>query len=140
MPVSLTRAVGFRALHRLYRADWSEARNREAFGPLSEPPGHPHDYVCAVTVRGPLDRAMGMVMDLVQLDRILREEIVVPFDGKNLNLDVPDFASGRTLPTCEALAALVYPRVAGRLPDGVTLERVRVMEDPTLYADCTGVP
>jgi len=68
--VSLTRTVGFRALHRLYRTDWSEARNREAFGPLSDPPGHPHDYQCAVTVRGPLDPTMGMVMDLAELDRV----------------------------------------------------------------------
>ena len=42
--------------------------------------------------------------------------------------------------TCEAIAAYVYPRVAARLPGGVLLERVRIMEDPTLYADCTGIP
>ncbi|MBA3555209.1 MAG: 6-carboxytetrahydropterin synthase [Gemmatimonadales bacterium] len=140
MPTSLTRTVAFRALHRLYRPDWTEARNREVFGPLSDPPGHAHDYSCAVTVKGPVDETMGMVMDLGELDRVLREEIVAPFDGKHLNLDVPAFAYGRTLPTCEALAAHVYPRVAARLPAGVALERVRVMEDPTLYADCTGLP
>jgi 6-pyruvoyltetrahydropterin/6-carboxytetrahydropterin synthase len=138
MPVALTRTVGFRAVHRLFRLDWSPERNREAFGPLSEPPGHPHDYRCAVTVAGPLEPAMGMVMDLVELDRILEEEIVSPFDGRNLNQDVAEFASGATLPTCEALAALVYRRVAARLPAGVVLARVRVAEDPTLHADCTG--
>jgi 6-pyruvoyltetrahydropterin/6-carboxytetrahydropterin synthase len=140
MPVSLTRTVGFRAQHRLYRPDWTEIRNREVFGPLSEPPGHPHDYTCAVTVRGPVDEATGMVMDLGELDRILRDEVVAPLDGKHLNHDVPAFAAGWPLPTCEAIAAHVYPRVAARLPSGVALERVRVMEDPTLYADCTGLP
>jgi 6-pyruvoyltetrahydropterin/6-carboxytetrahydropterin synthase len=139
MAIELTRTVGFRAVHRLYRADWSPERNREAFGPLSDPPGHPHDYSCAVTVTGPLDRVMGMVMDLVELDRILREEIVTPFEGRNLNQDVAEFASG-TLPTCESLALLVYRRVAPRLPAGVTLARVRVAEDATLHADCTGLP
>ena len=74
MAIELTRTVGFRAVHRLYRADWSPERNRDTFGPLSDPPGHPHDYTCAVTVTGPLDRAMGMVMDLMELDRILRPE------------------------------------------------------------------
>jgi len=138
--ISLTRAVGFRALHRLYRPDWSEARNQEVFGPLSQPPGHPHDYTCAVTVRGPVDSGMAMVMDLGELDRILRDEVLARFDGKHLNLDVPEFAEGRMLPTCEAIAAQVYARVAARLPAGVALERVRVMEDPTLYADCTGLP
>ena len=139
MAIELTRTVGFRAVHRLYRADWSPERNREAFGPLSDPPGHPHDYTCAVTVTGTLDRVMGMVMDLVELDRILRDEIVTPFEGRNLNQDVAEFASG-TLPTCESLASLVYRRVAPRLPAGVTLTRVRVAEDATLHADCTGLP
>ena len=81
-----------------------------------------------------------MVMDLGHLDRILQEEVIAPFDGKHLNLDVPAFAYGRTLPTCEAIAGHVFPRVAARLPPGVTLERVRIMEDPTLYGDCTGIP
>jgi 6-pyruvoyltetrahydropterin/6-carboxytetrahydropterin synthase len=137
MPVALTRTVGFRAVHRLYRADWTAERNRETFGPLSEPPGHPHDYRCAVTVTGPLDPAMGMGIDLVELDRVVQEEIVAPFDGCNLNQDVADFASGATLPTCEALAVLIYRRVAPRLPAGVSLARVRVAEDATLHADCT---
>jgi 6-pyruvoyltetrahydropterin/6-carboxytetrahydropterin synthase len=140
VPISLTRTVGFRASHRLFRPDWSEVRNRETFGPVSDPPGHAHDYLCAVTVRGPVDRAMGMVMDLGELDRILRDEVIGPLDGKHLNLDVPAFGPGGTLPTCEAIAAHLYARIAARLPTGVALERVRIQEDPTLYADCTGLP
>ena len=138
MAIALTRTVGFRALHRFHRPEWSEERNREAFGPLGDPPGHSHDYRCSVTVSGPIDPAMGMVMDLVELDRILQEEVVTPFDGRHLDLDVPEFAYGRILPTCEAIAAWVYRRVAGRLPAGVSLARVRIAEDPTLHADCTG--
>src|SRR6266545_4839159 len=52
MATSLTRVVGFHAVHRFFRPDWTEVQNREAFGPLSDPPGHAHDYHCAVTVRG----------------------------------------------------------------------------------------
>lgn len=138
MPVSLTRTVGFRAVHRLYRPDWSAARNREVFGPLSDPPGHPHDYRCAVTVSGAAD-SMGMVIDLGRLDRILQEEVVGRLDGKNLNDDLPEFGAGGLLPTCEAIAMDLYRRLAPRLPREVILERVRVMEDDTLSADCTGL-
>jgi len=140
MAASLSRAIGFHALLRFFRPDWSEARNREAFGPLSDAPGHAHDYRCVVTVRGPLEASRGMVMDLGLLDRILGEQVVARFDGRHINLDVPEFAYGRTLPTCEAIAAYVFPRIAAQLPAGVTLERVRVLEDPTLYGDCTGAP
>ena len=140
MSTSLTRVVGFHAVHRLFRADWTEVQNREAFGPLSDPPGHAHDYHCAVTVRGPIQDSLGMVLDLTLLDRLLLDEVVGAFEGKHLNLDVPAFAYGRMLPTCEAIAAYVYPRISARLPAGVELERVRIMEDSTLYADCTGLP
>jgi 6-pyruvoyltetrahydropterin/6-carboxytetrahydropterin synthase len=137
MPVTLTRTVGFRAVHRLYRPDWTEARNREAFGALSDPPGHPHDYRCAVTVAGPVDRRMGMVIDLADLDRILQEEVIARLDGKHLNQEVPGLEE--VVPTCESVARHLFGRLAPRLPRGVTLEKVRIMEDPTLYADCTGL-
>lgn len=140
MPVSLTRTVGFHALHRLHRADWSEAQNRAAFGPLGDAAGHGHDYRCVVTVTGPVDPRMGMVMDLVRLDEILRDEVVTPLDGKYLNRDVPAFGPDRPMPTCESIASHLFERIAARLPAGVALERVRVIEDPTLYADCTGAP
>ena len=121
-------------------ADWSEARNREAFGPLSEPPGHAHDYRCVVTVAGPIAASRGMVMDLVELDRVLHDEVVLPFDGRHLNLDVPEFAYGRTLPTCEAIAAYVFTRVAARLPAGVMLERVRIRRTPPSMATAPAAP
>ncbi|HXE56671.1 MAG TPA: 6-carboxytetrahydropterin synthase [Gemmatimonadales bacterium] len=136
MSVSLTRTVRFTARHRLWRSDWPPERNRAAFRAVADP--HEHEYECAVTVAGPLDGRMGMIMDLGELDRILAEEVVAPLDGKSLNDDLPIFAGGAILPTCEALAAWLYGRIAPRLPGGVRLERVRVREDPTLHADCTG--
>ena len=138
MAASLTRTVAFHALHRFYRPDWTDSRNREVFGPLAEPPGHGHDYQCAVTVGGPMSES-GMIVDLSLLDHVLSEEVLRPFAGKHLNLDVAAFAYGRILPTCEAIAAYVFPRIAARLPAGVVLERVRIVEDPSLYADCTGI-
>ena len=135
MSLTLTRTVTFHARHRLYRPEWSADENRRAFGPLSEEPPHGHDYRCAVTVSGS-DGPSDLLVDLAQLDAILQAEIVGPHDGRYLNREVPAFA--RTLPTCEAMAAHFYARLAARLPGGVRLERVRVAEDPTLYADCTG--
>ena len=109
-PASLSRVVGFRALHRFFRPDWSEARNREAFGPLSDAPGHAHDYRCVVTVRRP-DRGLtwdgdgpGRARPGPAARRWWRGST-----DEHLNLDVPEFAYGRTLPTCEAIAAYVFP-------------------------------
>lgn len=137
MPTSLTRVTGFRALHHLWMATWSDEVNRATFGPLSEP--HAHEYRCSVTVSGPMDPVSGMICDLTELDQILDDEIRQPFEGRHINLDHPAFASGRPIPTCEALARYLYGRVAHRLPDGVRLERLRIAEDATLSAECTGL-
>ncbi len=138
MPVFLTRTVGFHATHRYYKPEWSAEDNRARFGWTSEEPGHPHDYTCAVTVTGRPDPESGMILDLPVLDRLLAELVVAPLDGKHLNRDVAEFAYGRMLPTCEALAQYVFARIARRLPEGVSLTRVRVAEDATLQADCDG--
>lgn len=138
MRVSLTRTVAFRARHRLHRGQWSEAENRARFGWTTEAPGHGHDYRCAVTVAGAPGAPPDLLVDLAALDAVLESEVRQRFDGKHLNLDLPEFADGRMLPTCEALARDLFPRIAARLPAGVALLRVRVAEDATLHADCTG--
>ena len=140
MTLSLTRTIGFHATHRYFRPEWSEERNREVFGASAEAPGHAHDYLCLVTVSGPVDAETGMIMDLGELDRILHQEVQEPLDGKHFNLDLPAFAFGRTIPTGEMVAQYLYARIAARLAAGLRLDRVRVQEDPTLYADCTGAP
>jgi 6-pyruvoyltetrahydropterin/6-carboxytetrahydropterin synthase len=136
VPLSLTRTVTFRATHHLARADWSAAENRSRFGAVAEP--HEHRYACAVTVAGRPDPSTGMLLDLGALDTLLREEVTGPLEGADLNAAVPAFAEQGQLATCEALAAWLYGRIAPRLPPGLTLARVRVAEDATLHADCTG--
>jgi len=136
--IRLTRTVSFRAVHRLYRSEWTDAENRARFGWTAEAPGHAHVYRCAVTITGSVDEQLAMVMDLAALDQLLGAEVVSRYDGRHLNHDVPELAG--ILPTCEALARDVFRRVAPRLPSGVRLVRVEVAEDATLSADCTGDP
>lgn len=121
----------------MWRADWAAERNREVFGALAET--HPHDYTCEVTVTGAVDPVSGMILDLVLLDRLLDEEILSRLADRDLNREVDPFKAGRPLPTCEALAQLIFSRLGPRLPAGVSLQRVRVAEDATLHAECRGV-
>lgn len=137
MPTSLSRQVRFHARHRLWRADWTAEHNRERFGPLAE--SHEHDYACEVTVAGPVDPVSGMIMDLAGLDQLLAQEVAANLGGKDLNREVEPFSSGRPIPTCEALARHLFARLHARLPAGVSLTRVRVAEDATLHAECTGL-
>jgi 6-pyruvoyltetrahydropterin/6-carboxytetrahydropterin synthase len=135
---SLTRVLSFHARHRYYKPAWSEAENQRRFGWTSDAPGHGHLYRVEVTVTGPLDPDTQMVMDLVALDTLLTEEVAGPLAGQHLGEAIADFAPGMALPTCEALAAWCYDRIAARLPSMVQVERVLVAEDATLWAECRG--
>ena len=67
---------------------------------------HGHSYVCDVTVTGEVNRETGMIVDLAVLDHVLRTEVRERFDHRNINLDVPEFADGKLVPTGEELAPL----------------------------------
>jgi 6-pyruvoyltetrahydropterin/6-carboxytetrahydropterin synthase len=139
MPAAyLTRTVQFSAAHRYYRPEWSEAKNAEVFGRCAAPHGHGHTYQCMVTVRGEVDGSTGMVVNLAALDRILAEEVVQRFDHRHLNLDLPEYAFGRAVPTGEELCLDIWRRVSARLPGGCALATVRVQEEPALFAEYRG--
>jgi 6-pyruvoyltetrahydropterin/6-carboxytetrahydropterin synthase len=139
MPTSLTRRTTFAAAHRYRRPEWSDERNAEIFGPCARPNYHGHSYVCDVTVTGAVDEATGFVVDLGLLDRILGDEVRERLDHRNINLDVPEFADGRLVPTGENLARFICERVQARLDAQLgarapRVSRVVVAEDATLSA------
>lgn len=139
MPVaSLTRRVSFAAAHRYRRPEWDDRKNEEVFGLCARPNYHGHTYVCDVTVSGPIDESTGFVVDLGLLDRILDTEIRQRFDHRNINLEVPEFADGRMIPSGENLARFIFDCVQTALTDKVRVTSVTVAEDATLSASYRG--
>lgn len=133
----LTRSVRFAAAHRYARPEWSDERNREVFGPCSNPHGHGHNYVLEVTVAGEPDPETGFSVDLGALDALLREEVVRPLDHQHVNHAVAEFGPGRTVPTTENLVLWIWERLEGRVP-GARLVRLRLREDVDLHVDYYG--
>jgi 6-pyruvoyltetrahydropterin/6-carboxytetrahydropterin synthase len=135
--MQLTRRVRFSAAHRYHRSDWSDARNREVFGPCANPHGHGHDYLLEVTVEGEVDPVTGFSVDLGMLDGVLREEVVEPLDHQHLNFVVPEFAPGDQIPTTENILALLWRRIEPRLAPA-RLVRLRLHENPDFYVEYEG--
>lgn len=130
----LTRRVSFAAAHRYRRPEWSDQKNEEVFGACSRPSFHGHTYTCEVTVGGDVDQQTGFVVDLGVLDKILDREVKQRFDHRNINLEVPEFADGKLIPTGENLARFVFERVSALLPEPVQVQSVTIAEDKTLSA------
>ena len=110
--IRLSRTVRFNAGRSLWRKDWPPEKNRSVYGDESAH-GYGHNYVLTVAVEGEIDAETAMVVNLTDLDRVLKEEVDAPLDHKNLNRDVPDFAG--TPPTAERLASWIWNRVAARI-------------------------
>jgi len=53
-------------------------------------------------------------------------------------VQVPEFADGKLIPTCENLARFIFERLAGSLTGPATLASVIVREDETISAEFTG--
>ena len=131
----LTRRVTFAAAHRYRLPDWSDERNAAMFGACANPHFHGHSYICEVTVRGPIEERTGMLVDLGVLDRVLADEVRGRFDHRNINLEVPEFADGRLVPTGENLARFIFERVQRALGATTVVTSVMIAEDETLRAE-----
>ena len=134
MPSFLTRRVTFAAAHRYRRPEWSQERNEQVFGLCARENYHGHSYTCDVTVSAALDATTGFVVDLALLDRVLTTEVHQRFDHRNINLDVPEFAEGKRIPSSEELAAFIFERVQAALGATTKVVEVTVAEDATLSA------
>jgi 6-pyruvoyltetrahydropterin/6-carboxytetrahydropterin synthase len=134
MPTYLTRRVTFAAAHRYRIAGWSDEQNAATFGLCARPNFHGHSYVCDVTVTGDVDPVTGFVVDLGLLDGALQREVRDRLDHANINLDLPEFADGKLMPTGENLARFIAERVQAGLGAAARVTRVTVAEDSTLSA------
>lgn len=132
--VRITRTVRFSAAHRYHTDALSAEENARVFGKCNRPHGHGHDYRVDVAVDGPVDEVTGMVMNLADLDRVLKQVVVEPMDHSFLNFDVEHFA--KTVPTCENIALYVADVVKQPLEEfGIRLASVRVYETDDLFVD-----
>ena len=122
------------ASHRLHSDALTAEENRAAYGKCNNPHGHGHNYVVEVLVGGPVNPETGMVLNLADLDSVVRKRVVERFDHANLNLD-PEFVN--RVPTTENLCKVVFELLNGTLPAG-ELDCVRVEETENNFFEYFG--
>ncbi|WP_281231931.1 6-pyruvoyl trahydropterin synthase family protein [Flavobacterium gelatinilyticum] len=122
MRVTISRKAHFNAAHRLYRKDWTPEKNNAVFGKCNNPNFHGHNYGLTVSVTGQIDPETGFVLDVKVLADIILDEVEIPFDHKNLNLDVPEFKDLN--PTAENIAVVIWNKIRRRIQPDFDLEVV----------------
>lgn len=135
MKVTVSRKAHFNAAHRLCRNDWTDDKNNEVFGKCNNPNYHGHNYDLIVSVTGKINQETGYVIDMKILKDIIREEVEEPFDHKNLNLDVAEFADLN--PTAENIAVVIWNKMRKRIDENMALEVV-LYETPRNFVTYRG--
>jgi len=133
--VTVSRKAHFNAAHRLYRQDWSFEKNDSVFGKCNNANFHGHNYELIASVTGKVNPETGYVIDIKILADIIYEEVEVPFDHKNLNLDVPEFAELN--PTAEHIAFVIWHKLKKRLSEDLGLE-ITLYETPRNFVTYRG--
>jgi len=135
MRVTVSRKAYFNAAHRLYRKDWSDAKNLEVFGKCSNPNYHGHNYELIVSVTGKIDTETGYVIDIKILKDIIKTEVEDSFDHKNLNVEVPEFKELN--PTAENIAVVIYNKIKPKLESALDVE-ITLFETPRNFVTYSG--
>lgn len=123
----VTKKISFCASHRLHNPKLSDSVNREIFGVCNNLNGHGHTYSLEVTVKGELHPDTGMVINVMELRKIIEEQIYNHVDHKNLNIDVPWL--NNLIPTTENLTVAFWERLEKNIPSG-KLYSIKLSESP----------
>jgi 6-pyruvoyltetrahydropterin/6-carboxytetrahydropterin synthase len=137
MPIFyLTRKEHFNAAHKLYNPAWSKEKNNEVFGKCANDNWHGHNFELFVTVKGSPDPETGFIVDAKLLSKLIKEYVVDVLDHRNLNLDVP-FMKGKIC-SIENLVFEIWQQLAGKMPAGVSLHCIKLVETPRIYVEYFG--
>ena len=135
MRVTVSRKAHFNAAHRLYRKDWTAEQNDAVFGLCNNPNFHGHNYELIVSVTGEINPETGYVIDMKDLKDIIYNEVEIPFDHKNLNLDVEEFRDLN--PTAENIVVVIWNKIRTKIDSNFDLEVV-LYETPRNFVSYNG--
>lgn len=132
MTTRLARRRSFQCLHKYVVPEWTDSANSSVFGACFTPHGHGHNYELEVYIEGTLQQDTGMIINLTDVDKILKEA-VEPLHGKHVNLEIPELKG--LVPTTERLAHFLGKRLAPKFPAPLKLVKIRLYEYEDLWVD-----
>jgi 6-pyruvoyltetrahydropterin/6-carboxytetrahydropterin synthase len=123
--ISVFRKEHFNAAHRLNNPDWSAEKNKEIFGLCNNLNYHGHNYELIIQITGTINPETGYVIDMKDLSDLAKEEVLMKFDHKNFNLDVPEFKNLN--PSAENIAIVIYHKLRVKIAAELDL-KIRLYE------------
>jgi 6-pyruvoyltetrahydropterin/6-carboxytetrahydropterin synthase len=137
--VKVVRTASFSAAHRYFNPLMSIDQNKQSFGSLYRDEGFGHNFLIEAHFSGPIDPMTGMIINLTDIDRWLKETVTV-VDHQDLNrLE----AFKTSPPTPETIARFFFQEISRKMENyqqpysgrSVILQNVRVYEGDDMWVD-----
>lgn len=135
--IYLSRKLQFSAAHSYRIEEWSEEKNESVFGLCSHANGHGHDYTLVVMVKGELDHESGIVVNITDIDKVMKTFVREELDGKFLNKENEYFKTN--IPTTENLVNYIWSNLESKFTN-CELHKVTLHENDFLYSEKEGDP
>ena len=136
MITTVCRQEHFNAAHRVFNKNWSQEKNLAVFGKCAYENYHGHNYELVVKLTGKVNEETGYLIDLKEVSKIINEEVLEPFDHKNLNLDCLEFAN--KVPSAENIAQVIWHKLKSRFDESIKL-KVVLYETPRNWVEYEGL-
>jgi len=97
----------------------------------SKEPVHHHNWLVSAVISSDKLNSMAVVMDFKELKAMV-DDIVAEFDNMALN-EISYFRQNN--PSAENVAKYIYEKLRAKLPEGVKLQNIRIVEEPGCAAN-----
>jgi len=130
--MEITKEFSFDSAHRLHNNNLTAEENKKLFGKCNNEPCHGHTYKLFVSVKHDINKDSGMVINFVDLKKVVTEKVIDKLDHAFIN-DVAPYNQNVT--TCENMLVYMWDILKKEIP---TLYKLVLYETPTSFATYMG--
>ena len=130
----LTKQYKFCAAHRYWNPNWSDEKNYQIFG--EDVRIHGHNYTLDVTISGPINDESGFIVNLSELNKIVKLHVLDVMDHSQIQLDIPWFESKQ--PSTENMVVFIWEQIVTKIPNPAKLKSIKLRETPTIFTEYFG--
>ena len=125
----ITKQYKFCAAHRYWNDSWSANKNQKIFG--NDIKIHGHNYTLDITVCGNIDNDSGFIVNMIDLNKIVRNNVLKLMDHSQIEKDIPWFKNKQ--PSTENMVIFIWEKLYDKIPSKANLYSIKLRETPTIY-------
>ena len=130
----LTKQYKFCAAHRYWNPNWSNEKNYQVFG--EDVRIHGHNYTLDITISGPVNDESGFIVNLFELNKIVKLHVLDVMDHSQIQLDIPWFELKQ--PSTENMVVFIWEQIVTKIPNPAKLNSIKLRETPTIFTEYFG--